>query len=193
MSSFEVPLPTLEQLVEVFEPELGHKADFLGSFPDEAGVIIILTLEKIVEKYSPGATADREGEVSILYLPPGASMGEICSDLLKECPFIRIKFPNGPSESTIRHLMSCPAKNRLTAKRYKNYVKTKLALGQNNKKQDIPLVLFSLSTSFIFDFFFFLMILGPCLQCKTKDTKRARHPWWRRDALEGRSGIAFLL
>jgi len=120
---------------------LGHKADFLGSFPEEAGVIIILNLENIIEEYSPGATANREGDVAIVYLPPGVSMGQICSKLLQRCPFIRIKFPNGPSESTIRHLMSCPAKNRLTARRYKNYVKSKIALGQNNKKQDVPLVL----------------------------------------------------
>ena len=150
LRSFNLPLPSRDDLVRAYRPEVGHKPDFLSSFPEEAREEILSSLDGILQKHSPSAARDREKTVVTVFLPDGINMPSICSDLVAECPFILLKYPKGPDETTIRHLMSAPALNRLTAKKYKGLVKAKLALGQNNKKEDIPLVLFNLQRHFMY-------------------------------------------
>lgn len=162
LSEFRVPVPTLAEVVRAYDPEIGHRPEFLESFPQEASDYIVHSLQKILQKHFPGATKNREGEVAIIYLREGQEIPKIKQKLLKKCPFILEKYPNGPSDSTIRHLMSCPATNRLTASRYKGLIKAKLALGQNNKKQNLPLVRFTFP-SLSFNMLFLLLPILPSI------------------------------
>jgi hypothetical protein len=141
LRSFSIPPPSRDDLVRAYRPELGHKPDFLSSFPEVAQDEIISKLADILQEYSPSAARDREQDVATLYFPDGVSMTTVCEDLVRQCPFILIKYPNGAEPATIRHLMSAPALNRKTKEAYKNRVHVKIALGQNNKKEDLPLVL----------------------------------------------------
>jgi len=148
---FRLSLPSTEDRVRAYVPNLGHKASFLDSFPPDLADEIVITLKTIVREKSPNAARSRESDV--VELPPGVSSGELTAELVKRKPWIRIKFPNNPDEDTIRKLCSAPHLGRKSAAHYKGIIPTKLALGQNNRRDFLPLVCYIVPLSQLRFFF----------------------------------------
>ncbi len=138
LHAFRIPLPSLEDRVRAYTPELGHKASFLDSFPPEVQTLILDTLRAIIRERSP--LADDSRESNILVLPPGESAPDITKELNLRVPLIYIKFPKGADQDVIRKLLAAPNLAAKSSKRYKGLIEAKLARGRNSKSGALPLV-----------------------------------------------------
>jgi hypothetical protein len=74
LGEFRLSPPSLAEIVRAYEPEAGHRSEFLASFPEDAADFIVFSMQQIIHKYFPGATKNREGEVAIIYRVPGVEM-----------------------------------------------------------------------------------------------------------------------
>lgn len=137
LSQFTLPRLTAADYVRAYAPagNGGHKPTFLEHFPPFARDDIVDTLSTIFREATPIADDHRSTDV---VTAPGITMGEAKEKLLTKLPWIRIKYPDGPHETTLRHLMSAPHTGRTSAISYSGQVRVKLALGQNNKRSDSP-------------------------------------------------------
>jgi hypothetical protein len=144
LAEFNVPLPTLEERVATYHPNLGKKPKYLESFPKDARALQLRILKEIIDELGPYAPADRESEELLINSPPGGTIPFIKKELMKRAPWIKMNphYPEGPSEDVVAHLLSAPNKSRKAAGQYQGLVKTKLARGRNDKEDDLPLVKF---------------------------------------------------
>ena len=138
-SELDLRVLTIEDHVRAHWPfGEGDKPSFMEHFPLLVRPLILDTFKAIVLEASP--TADEHRATDVVTMPPGVTMSKIKEKLLERLPWIKIKYPNGPSETTLRHLMSSPHKGRVSAKSYSGEVPAKLAFGQNNKRSDSSFV-----------------------------------------------------
>jgi hypothetical protein len=136
IADLRLPKPGIEDLVRSYVPSLGHRAQFLENFPLSLRSVIVETLHDIVSRHSPLADPKRHSDVISVV---GVTAGELRDELLQALPWIRIKFPN-LHHDTVRHLLSAPHLGRLSKTSYRSLVPVKMALGQNNLREDNPLV-----------------------------------------------------
>ena len=133
----EIPLPSIAEIVAAFVPDVGQKPRFFDHFPQIAQNKIRDVLKSFILSHSPLAEDSRERKVT---KTTGVSTPQISSHLMAECPWISLKFPGGPSDDVIRHLLSAPDLRRNASDKYRNEVHTKIDRGQNNRDENLPLV-----------------------------------------------------
>lgn len=110
-----------------------------STWSPELSDLIKETILSFIRHHSPLAEKSREKEETVA---PGVTAADINKHLLRNCPWITIRYPKGFSEDVIRHLLSAPNKGRLSMEQYRGEIKTKLAGGQNNKVENHPRVRF---------------------------------------------------
>jgi hypothetical protein len=145
ISELRLPKPGIEDLVKYYVPSLGHRAQFIESFPPDLRTVIIQTLEDITRRHSPSADLKRSSEIISVV---GVTAKQLRDELLDALPWIRIKFPT-LHEDTVRHLLNAPHQGRLSKNSYRSLVPVKMALGRNNLREDNPLVRRLLVVAFV--------------------------------------------
>ncbi len=129
---------SLDDIVRAWDPGLKRKPNFLENFPPVARPRLLTSLASIVEVHTPGLAAHDKRDDNIRKAV-GSKMPAILKSFLEQNPFVKIKYPS-LSADTLRHLMTAPHAGRRAAASYKNLLQIKLAKGQNDLDENLPLV-----------------------------------------------------